>query len=151
MSVRVGRELSELEYIGRDDLRAVWVLRAQLKTRISTRKLFFTGRSMSGTEMPLGTAARTSDWDIMEQRVKRLEEGCGWGSRPKWVLYSARDGRTKHLSRRSDQGRASANGSQPLTKPTLVRLRASRFSSSFKPSSIPLRLPMNLAGNLAGI
>jgi hypothetical protein len=65
MSVRVGRELSELQYIGRDDLRAVWILRAQRKMRISTGKSSLTGRSISGTKMPLGTAARTSDWDIM--------------------------------------------------------------------------------------
>ena len=67
--VRVRCTLSKLEQIGRNDLWLIRVLRVRSpgKYEYRHRNYPFTGRSSSGTGLPLDTAARTSAWDISEK------------------------------------------------------------------------------------
>ena len=79
--VRVRCTLSKLEQIGCNDLWLIRVLRVRSpgKYEYRHRNYPFTGRSSSGTGLPLDTAARTSAWDIMK---------CGQGAMvgSKWAM-----------------------------------------------------------------
>lgn len=70
MYARVWRKLCKLEYIVRNNLWPVRVLKWQRKIRTLTGEQCPTGRSRSGLGMPLGTAARTSVEDIVGKMIE---------------------------------------------------------------------------------